>query len=260
MREPLRRAVCEGDVARCPPSRSSFYQKRKSDISPSQKTGAEIPKSAKPIATRSMTIGVSPPRSRRSRPRRSSQRPLPRRSESVRGARSMIWSLTGTNVVVRVAEARPAVLVADDEVLDEIAVLRVERLVEAEVARDQREFSGVGCLPAKRSAGSPGRQHERRHERDRTVTTRRRGPSRRAGVRCRSASCLLIGSGAPRGRPGAASLICSVTRPPGGPRRALLRTGRTRTSSRSCSMSRDVRPEERDPRHDLRHEFLSSRA
>ena len=80
-----------------PAVRPSFYQKMKSAISPSQKTGAEIPKSAKPIATRSTTVRrltaeITPIAT----PTTSQMIAAPTISESVRGACSMILSRIGT--------------------------------------------------------------------------------------------------------------------------------------------------------------------
>ena len=69
----------------------------KSAIRPSQKTGAEMPKSAKPIAMRSTTVRrliaeTTPIRT----PPISQRIEAPRISESVRGAFSMILPRIGT--------------------------------------------------------------------------------------------------------------------------------------------------------------------
>ena len=75
----------------------SLYQKMKSAIRPSQKTGAEMPKSAKPMAARSMierrlTAEMTP----MPMPMRARAMAAPPISESVRGAFSMIFSRIGT--------------------------------------------------------------------------------------------------------------------------------------------------------------------
>ena len=80
-----------------PAVRSSLYQKMKSAISPSQKTGAEMPKSAKPIARRSTTVRrliaeTTPIRT----PTVSQRIEAPTISEIVLGAFSMILSRIGT--------------------------------------------------------------------------------------------------------------------------------------------------------------------
>ena len=80
-----------------PAVRLSLYQKMKSAISPSQKTGAEMPKSAKPITKRSanerrLMAETTPIRM----PTVSQMMAAPMISESVRGAFSMILSRIGT--------------------------------------------------------------------------------------------------------------------------------------------------------------------
>ena len=80
-----------------PAVRLSLYQKMKSAIRPSQKTGAEMPKSAKPIARRSTIVRrliaeTTPIRT----PPTSQIIEAPAISESVRGAFSMIFSRIGT--------------------------------------------------------------------------------------------------------------------------------------------------------------------
>ena len=80
-----------------PPVQPSLRQKMKSAIRPSQNTGAEMPKSAKPIAARStidrrLTAESTPMPT----PTTSQMIAAPKISQSVLGARSLIWSLTGT--------------------------------------------------------------------------------------------------------------------------------------------------------------------
>ena len=79
-----------------PGEMSSLYQKMNSAIRPSQKTGAEMPKSTKTIAILSVAVrrlmaDITPTRT----PTVSQRIDAPRISESVLGAFSMIWPRIG---------------------------------------------------------------------------------------------------------------------------------------------------------------------
>ena len=75
----------------------SLYQKMKSPISPSQKTGAEMPNSANPMASRSTSVlrliaEITPI----TMPAPSQMMDAPRISDSVRGAFSMTFERIDT--------------------------------------------------------------------------------------------------------------------------------------------------------------------
>ena len=83
-----------------PPVRCSFFQKMKSAMSPSQKTGAEIPKRTKPIAARSATDWRrTAERTPIDTPTVSQMVAAPMMRSNVRGARSSIWLRTDTLLV-----------------------------------------------------------------------------------------------------------------------------------------------------------------
>ena len=141
----------------------------KSAISPSQKTGAEIPKSAKPIAPRSTS---GPPLDRGEHADRDAEHE-PDGGGARRSARASAAparrsrSCTEHVVAVGVAEPGPAVLVAGDEVLDEVAVLdRRTACRGAAAGGSARAGPAVGDLPANRSAGSPFGSLKKTEERD----------------------------------------------------------------------------------------------
>ena len=120
-------------------------------MSPSQKTGDEIPKSTNPIAIlsaagRRFTAERTPTET----PTMIQIVAAPSIRSNVRGARSRTSLEHGDAGAVRVAEPGPAVLVTREEVLHEDRVLLVPRLVESQPITDQRQV-----LRRRRLSGEP---------------------------------------------------------------------------------------------------------
>ena len=102
--------------------------------------------------------------------------------QSVRGARSMTSLLHRDVVAVGVAEPGPAVLVAGDEVLHEVAELDVERLVEVQPLADQLELLRRRRLAGEAQRRVAVRQLEEDEERDEHDDDHDERPSRRGAV------------------------------------------------------------------------------
>ena len=129
----------------------------KSAISPSQKTGAEMPKSANPMAKRSKTVRrliaeMTPIRT----PTDSHMIDAPTISENVRGAFSMILSRIGT--LESYEYPRPGQPYLSPTTIDftNLPYCTYQGWSRPRLWRTSARFSGVGCLPTNRSAGSPG--------------------------------------------------------------------------------------------------------
>ena len=152
-----------------------------------RRPGAEIPKSAKPIAPsvdelRRLTAEMIPIET----PKLSQSDGGADDQEDRAGRALQIRLEHGRAAREGVAEAGPAVLVAGEERLDEAC--RTARTTAWSRPRRWRisvELSGVGFLPAKRRAGSPAGQEIEDDERDPDHARRRRRASRRACEGCR---------------------------------------------------------------------------
>ena len=157
VRGPLPRRVGEVDVARAG-REFHLFQNRNSAIRPSQKTGAEMPKSAKPMAARSMIVR------RLTAERTPMLMPMMQpdhggAADQRERARRLLDDLVADRHAraVRVAEAGPAVLVARDDVLDELRRTACTTACRGRgCGAPSRSAPGVGCRPAKRAPDRRG--------------------------------------------------------------------------------------------------------
>ena len=119
-------------------------------MSPSQNTGAEIPMRTNPIAARSAAVRRLTAESTPIDTPRMSQMMAAPKNEQQRPRRPFLHLLEDGNLrVVRVTQSRPAELVAGEEVLDELPVLLVPRLIQAQAFPDERERLFGRGLPGK---------------------------------------------------------------------------------------------------------------